>query len=193
MIYNMMRDIEDRFVKRKFPVKFAFAPERTDRETFDTAIVMGRDDTSTDLFDTAEGSKGRPAAMVGVRELASFAKIFANSTLPGADIHDHQEFCETLVDAFYVELCRWTKAHKRPLPKIPIARFMTPLELMADDYISASGVVYLMRFRIARGIYERDFNAAGPLVNELGGAGTSVNVDSNGQGRAFVTLPKVGD
>lgn len=181
MIYNMMRDIEARFTKRKFPVRFEFGPERVAREFFATTIVMARDDKS-DTFTPTAGTQGQS----GVRELASVAKIYANSPLHGAMIHDHQEFCELLVDAFYVELKNWCEGHKRRPPTISEARFMTPAEVGAEFPM---GVVYLLRFRVTRGMFERDYNGAGALTGSPAGVGGELIVSSHGTGQEIVPMP----
>lgn len=188
MIYNMMRDIQKAFVARKYPTPFKYSPERTKRELFDTAIVMGRDTGANDATLPAEGSKGHAAGMVGVRQLAAFAKFYVNSTLEGADTHDHEESCEVLIDAFQVELFRWAKLNRRGAIPIVEARYLTTLELETEI---CAGVVYLLRFRVGRGLYVRDYNAASPLTNAPAGVHTNeIDISSNGQGREVITLPE---
>lgn len=186
MIYNLMRDVQARFTARKFPVRFEFGPERTKRELYDTAIVMGRDSDKSDGFAPAEGSKGHVAGMIGVRDLAAYAKIYANSSLPGAAIHDHEEYCELLIDALYTELFNWCKEHKRSAPTIPEARYMSGEELGVEVF---AGVVYLMRFRVTRGMFVRDYNGADALTGTPAGVGGDLILSSHGTGREVVPMP----
>lgn len=196
MIYRMMQDMQARFTTRKFPVRFYFAPERTDRELFDTAIVMGRDTGKTDAISPAVGSKGPAEQMLGVRELASFAKIYANSSLIGAMSHDHEDFCEVLVDALAIEIIRWAKEHQRPAPTFVECRYLTPVELKAEAENATgapaeviNGVVYLMRFRVARGMFDRDYNGEGALTNAPAGVGGKLIVSRAGSGNEIVPMP----
>ncbi len=169
MLYEMFGDLRDRMHARKFPTHFEYGPERTHREGhhFSNLIVIERDREQSDTVEPAHGQV-RNARKKFTRHLAAKATIFACCTAAGAHVGEHERVCEALVDALLVEIEDWgTESRAGQIP-VTESRYMSAAE--RSDVETWPGVVYTVRFRVARGVQRLDYTGAGLPV----GAATAV-------------------
>lgn len=187
-----MRDVEAKLRARKFPSQFVYGPERITRVGyFDHVIVFERDRKATDLIAPAKGFENN-ARRMRVRELCVQATIYARSRLDGARVNDHEKECEQIVDALVIAFAEWgTEAKAGELP-ITEARYLT-----AEEYTDPTkpaeawgGAVYLIRFRVPRGVTARDYSGSARPTGAAAGVAGSVEVRLNaGDPPEVVDLP----
>lgn len=160
MIYTMTRDIAEILSGLEFPFPVVYGPRRTKHGLPDTEIMISRDREKGDTFAPAQGHQHNPNR-VGMRWLGCVAVIHANSSLPGARINDHENLADELADGLQCALYAWSKAARSEV-EIDQGRLVMSEELEAA-YEQWPGVVYIMRFRVARGVSRRKYGGAPPL------------------------------
>jgi hypothetical protein len=149
----MSRDLEANLLAHRFPVAVVYGPERLTREAVHgrPTIVVERDTEQSDSLSHV-AVRGN-ARKLFVRELAVRARVYAQSSLPGAHAHDHEDLCEKIVDAFLVALYQWGVEGKAGAIPITEAKYIPPPE----GFEQFPGVVYSIRFRVPRSVDERTF------------------------------------
>lgn len=173
----MMRDIEEDFRKRKFPSAFVYGPERVTREGyFDHAIVFERDREASDTVGPVKGSQSNPRKM-RVRELCVKCTIYAQSRLEGPRINEHEAECEQIVDALVIALAEWGEASRAGDLPITESRYLKAEEREAVEVWP--GVVYVLRFRVPRGVTARDYTRAARPTGAATGVGGQILVRRN--------------
>jgi hypothetical protein len=166
VIYTLARDLEERMQSRQFPVQIEYGPLRFPPAIGTSGIItLGRDYGKSDAIAPAQGkantAEQRP---VWNRDLACIAVIYAQSTLDGAGIHDHERVCEQYVDAFACALAWWA-SHPDVRAKLPVPtemRYMTPADFpdeMRPQIETWPGVAYMIRFPVARGVRDATYEA----------------------------------
>lgn len=178
MIYQFSQDITDMLVAKLFPVNVYYGPERLTRDGYyDSEIVIERDRTAADTIDTAHGNNPNPRR-TRTRDLAAFATIYARSGLPGAHIGDHEYFCEQLIDALTVCFVSWA-TQGRSVVAVTDARYV---DAKARGGVETwPGVVYVIKFRVSRGVYDRYYTGAGRLEGAAAHAAGTVVVTQDGK------------
>lgn len=87
--------------------------------------------------------------MIAVRATSGIVRIHAQSTIAGAQRHDHEDLADRIVDQVHVEL------HKAVAAAKTLYR-VTRLSLVSDDSTDGwAGVVYEIHFQVDRGVYDR--------------------------------------
>lgn len=192
MIYSLMRDVETKLRARKFPSAFVYGPERVTRTGyFDHAIVFERDRKATDLISPCHGWNNNPRKM-RVRELCVMATVYAQSRLDGAMVNEHEKECEQIVDALVIALAEWGVEGKAGELPITEARYLS-----AEEYTDPAapaevwpGVVYVVRFRVPRGVSARDYTGAARPIGAAAAVSGDVEVRQNaGDPPEVVDLP----
>lgn len=176
-ILDMMLDIQDKLVYRKFPVDFVYGPERLQRPGyFGGVVILERDREGEDQWLPAKGASTNPDSR-GVRGLAVKFTIFSRSALPSAAVFDHEFECEQYVDALLSALAEWVVAAKAGVLQIASSRYLSSKD--RDDVEAWGGVVYQVKAVIQRGVFSRDFTGAARPTGQAGGVGGAVNVAQN--------------
>lgn len=158
MIFEMVYGeggIGERWVARKFPFPIVYGPELHKRGSFDTTVVFQRDESQNDTIGSPQGFQRNPRKHY-TRKLAVEVRIYAKSSLPDAMIGDHERLCEQLVDALCVLLDEWCTEAKAGEPEFSEARYLRAAEL-EEEFQSWPGRVYVLRFRVGRGVTARDY------------------------------------
>jgi hypothetical protein len=120
------------------------------RNPTDPLIVFERD-TKPDAIDPTR-SPGVNPKIRAVRQLSATVTIYARSSLAGARVPDHQRECEQIADALIVALYEWGATTKAGAIPFVEARYLVPDEY-AHEFRSWPGVVYMIAFRVPRGVY----------------------------------------
>ncbi len=158
-IYEMSRDIADMLAAQKFPFEVRYVPERTEIEqTAPTQIHFSRCRLAPDLIGAPQGHQRNPRKSF-TRKLAVDVLVYASSTLPGAMIQEHEDLCDQIVDALTCRIDEWCTGARAGEPEFVEMRYLTAEELQALE--GWPGVVYLLRFRIGRGVTVRTFLGEG--------------------------------
>jgi hypothetical protein len=177
----MMRDVEAKLRARKFPSEFVYGPERTERSGyFDHEIIFERDRKAADLVGPVKGFENN-ARRMRVRELATQITIYAQSRVDGARVEDHEGECEQIVDALVLALAEWgVEAKAGDLP-ITESRYLTAQERgeVGAPVEVWPGVVYVIRFRVPRGVSARNYEGSARPTGEAAGVSGSVEVRRN--------------
>ena len=177
MIYKMSRDLGLMLITRKFPIRVEFGPERTARDAAsDSVIVVERDFAASDAFDFTHGVNPN-ARRSSSRGLAAVATIYARSSLPGVRPSDHEDFCETLLDALLISLNEWVKQ------ATGVEFGVSPGGITDGRYVPIDsaeeiwpGVKYVLKFRIPRGVSKRDYDGNARPTGTPAGIETTRNV-----------------
>jgi hypothetical protein len=183
MIYALARDIDARLTARKFPVRVVYGPERTTREGYAPVIVVERDRTASDTVGPPKGTQRNPRKYM-TRTLAVSATIYAQSSLPGAMIQDHERSCEQLVDAFLVSLYEHLAAEQAGTISVSSARYLAASE--RNDVETWPGVVYVIKFFVPRAVLALDYTGEAKPTAAAPGFVNAVRVSIDGENYEIV-------
>jgi hypothetical protein len=173
MIYKMLRAIATDMASRGYPVAFIYGPEIVVREgCASLSILVERDDQGGDTFAPVTAPQ-RNALRTFNRMLGVRALFEVSSTLEGARRNEHEHECDDLVDGFVTALYAWAKANQVAAVEFVESRYLSAEE--RDGSIALPGVVYLLRFRVARGVTRKDYDGSA-LASQDGWSGTSAEV-----------------
>ncbi len=174
MIFDQAQAISAEMAKRKFPITFAYGPQRQPHALGSYVIVIERDRDTPDTLKPVTGAHKNPPHVAN-RELAVKAVCYVRSPLPGATIAEHEIDCEQIVDGLLVSVMRTGRiASNAASIEIGESRYLKPGEVDYPDGVETwPGVAYLLRWRVARAVQVLDFKAA-PLPT--GAAAATSNV-----------------
>lgn len=160
MIYELSQDLQTKLAARKFPTVIEYGPRFAAIEDWrDHLVVVERDRENADQLEPGNGFNENPRRVCN-RGLAVRATIYAKSTLDGSRINEHEYECEQIVDGLITALTQWGTEQNARLggiaASIQEARYLRKEEL-PQSAETWPGVVYLLRFRVSRGVYVRDY------------------------------------
>ena len=183
MIYTISREIADKLVTRGVPFPVVYGPEREVRTNLGVGrnrIVIQRDDQSGDPVGPARSQRQNPR-MVGLRSVGVVVRIYAQSTVEGAQRHDHERLADRVEDAFEVVLKQVVGARDT------LYRWRTPPRFLRADELAMQGlgvwpgVVYESRLEIDRGVYDTTYaDGSAPGEFALADVASSTTVTVNG-------------
>jgi hypothetical protein len=192
MIYGMARDLQDKLTARKFPTQIEYGPRRMAVEAWhDHLVIIERDRDATDSLAPANGLQTNPRRICN-RGLAVKATIYARSALDDARVNEHEHECEQIVDALIVALQEWgTEARARlgdVTPTVSESRYLKLSEFPEQE--TWPGVVYVLRFRVMRGVVVRDYEGSARPTGSAAFVGNGIALRQNGTGTPeIVPLP----
>lgn len=159
MIYRMGRNLETALRARKFPLKIEYGPEAHAKLNYPSGvIVLERDSERGDSALQAPRGTQRNPRKSGRREIGCVATIYGASTTPGARRPEHEGVCDTFVDAFLAELEKWAKLAQIVFISVDESRYLSAAERSGEQ--TWPGVVYRVRFRVPRTVFDRDYTGA---------------------------------
>lgn len=181
MIYELTTALQAKFTAKRFPTVFEYGPRRMTVETYhDHLIVIERDREAADQLSAANGQQVNPRRFCN-RALTVKATIYAQSRLDGARINEHEFECEQIVDALIVSLQEWGGEARARLgdvtPTISEARYLKLSEFQEGE--AWPGVVYVLKFRVMRGVIKRDYEQQARPVGAATSVGNVVEVRQN--------------
>lgn len=187
MIYQMANDLAVNLQARKFPVHVFYGPERLTREGVSSmSIVVSHDRNRGDAVVPAAGALQNPKKFAE-RRLGCVAFLYVAASCDGARQNEHEHECDALVDALLVEIYKWCAAGRAGYPTIVESRYLSEDEIASlgagDEYSAErlNGVVYVLRWTVARAILEKDYTGAARPVGTPAAVGTTaVRVSLNG-------------
>lgn len=185
MIYEISRAVDARLRSKKFPVHVTYErSELIQAGIQDQRVTMMRDTDQGDSFAAPIGAHQNPRKRAD-RQVGGRALLWVRSSLPGAMIGDHERLCDTLVDATFCALLEAARVVCR-VGSLTVGecKYLSPKELVdlgvaASVTDSWSGVVYSMRFKAPRGVYDVDYAGNGLPETTLNGITGEVRIRRN--------------
>ena len=179
MIHQMSVDVAADLQERKFPVTVVYGPERTLREAWHSAlIVFERDREQGDTIDVVRGTQ-RNARRRYTRGVGVKVTVYAKSGVSGAMVHEHEREADAIVDGLVTQLDRWAVEGKAAPLEWTESRFLTPEEV--DESELGAGAVYRLRFRVGRGVDERDYEGSAQPTGAATSTANAIEVSINGE------------
>lgn len=178
MIYEITKELATKLSARQVPWRVIYGPERTQTVVpVDPRIVVSRDRKGGDEFPGFR-SLHRPPSR-GLRRLGVSVRVFAQSTVAGARVQDHERLGDAAVDQVQAALYEIGKIRKTELTLVS-GRYLDAAELELEGLLTWPGVVYELRFTVDRNVVDRDW---AQVAAEEVEAGTDVTVTSTTQVR----------
>lgn len=150
MLYEISREIEAELQARGCGYPVVYGPERVPTSLVNCRIVVQRDRGTNENVSAPKFRAPNPR-MIAVRATAGKCRIFAKSSLPGANAWDHEREADHVADAFTVAL--HVAVRKRNTEyRISGGKLLTAQEL---EYLSISawpGAVYDLDFEVDRAV-----------------------------------------
>ncbi|HEU4431454.1 MAG TPA: hypothetical protein VFT98_22025 [Myxococcota bacterium] len=191
MIYALARDIDAELRTRGVPFPVLYGPEgRTTTALTRNRIVIERPRERGADSTSGPRSQHNNPGIVNVRAVAAVVRIFAQSTVAGAAVQDHEDLADAAADMFEAALYKVTKSAKwRTLYTLPAWGLLGQAELQLLELTTWNGVVYEARFTVDRGVKnaltwtapsrpEKEFGVGADKV----GITSTTQVTINGQG-----------
>lgn len=150
------------------PFEFRYGPQQVPDKVGGTRLEMSRDYGADEAI--APGRDMKNPRMAAIRRTPAVIRIFARSTLQGAQRHDHERLADTLADMCLAALPAIVRTAKTTWAK-------TNAGLVADKTADGwAGVVYEIRFTIDRGVYDTTFAGAAAAEFTAGAMVTTPDV-----------------
>lgn len=172
MLYEISKDVSAALVANNVPLPVVYGPERVDAmaSVGRQRIVFERD---RELGDGVElNMRARPTnpIMIAVRPIGAVCRVYAQSTIAGAAVHDHERIADQAVDKVVAAL-RKVVATRRTLWRVSSSKLLSAAELEERGLERWPGVVYELRFSVDRGVTDTTWiGEARPEVT-IGGEG----------------------
>lgn len=164
-VYLCARAVGTHLATKNFPFPVKYGPERLKREAVSTtSIVFERDRGNSESFEAPRGQQQNPRKMA-TRQHGAMATIYARSNVPGAMVQDHEALCDQIVDAVFVGLYRWAKAQQLTTITLTEARYLSAAD--RNDIETWDGAVYVIRFKVPAGVFDRDYAGDGRPETEV--------------------------
>lgn len=177
MIYDLALAVADRLQAKKYSVAVVYGPDQLTPGNYDSRIVIERDRDSTDELAAPTGG-GRNPPKIATRYVNATATIWAKSNLDGARVGDHERLCEQFVDAVTAAVHVLVSARQHRAPTFTESRMLkTPPAGVTPSVWP--GVVYVIRWRVPRGVYDVDFNGDGLPTGSPTATSNSVEIRRN--------------
>jgi hypothetical protein len=155
-----------------------YGPEHTSHGDFTPIVVIERDHTRVDSVDAPLGAQRNPRKHA-VRRLSVEVRVYARSTLGGAQLGDHERECEALVDAVITTLDEWVTEAKAGEVAYRDTRYLSSED--RADVETWPGVVYMLSLTIGRGVFKKDYDGSALPTGQPGGLKSTTSVRYTGQ------------
>ena len=154
MIYEITREVEAELRAQACPVPVVYGPERQGAGVAITTsrIVIERDRGRGDETKPGRARTLNPR-MVAVRGIGAICRIYAQSTLTGAAVHDHERLADQVIDKVTVALHKIVSRRQTEW-RISSAKLLTREELALRGLEVWPGVVYEIHFSVDRGVFD---------------------------------------
>lgn len=175
MIYTITTEVATALTAKGVPYPVIYGPERAPASVNETRVVIERDRRATDSFAAPMSPKLNPRRFA-LRWQAVQVWIYAQSTLPGARVEDHERVAEQLVDKLTIALTRAVRTRDNQL-RFASAHYLGDAELEQLGLETWQGVVYQISCEISRSVDDTDWVNAKASEATMGGAhGVSIAV-----------------
>ena len=168
MIYEVTREVHTALQAQGVPYAVVYGPERAPASVNETRIVIERDRRASDSFAPPMSPALNPRRF-GLRWQAVQAWVFAQSTLDGAGVHDHERIAEQLVDKLTIALTRAVVSRKDQL-RFTSAHYLGAEEAQLLGLEAWQGVIYQLSCEISRSVDDTSWAGAKAVEATVGGA-----------------------
>lgn len=163
-MFRFCAEIQSLMREREFPVEVKPGPERVSREYGrGHVIIIERDREAGDSVFAPPNANSigttTIAKMLRISTQSAKATIYVRSSLPGAHEGNHVEECDKVRDGLFCALYRWGVVGKTGDVPITGARFIDQDKI--PELERWPGVIYEVKFRYGRGIFDRNYSGDG--------------------------------
>lgn len=182
MIASVAVGVLEELRARKFPLKrIEYGPEPFERCPHHTAVIMARDVATGDRFAPPTGSAPRGhvndnGRVLARRDVGAECWILAKASQPNATHADHEYVADQLVDGLQCALYRWASKARQPVAIVGGGVVYGPE--LPGAFERFPGVVYRLRFTVARGVADSDYDGNGADYANLDAVNTGSNVST---------------
>jgi len=185
MLYEISKEIAAELQLKKCPYAVVYGPERLPVSMTTPRIVIERDRQSPEQISAPKSRTVNPIMML-TRAIAGQIRVFAKSSVSGANVYNHERECDKAVDRVTVALHKVARRRCTEY-RITRAKLLNTTELQYEGLESWPGVVYQINFEIDRGVLDTDWTGDGADTAEIGGTGgvtigASVSVSGSATG-----------
>ena len=179
MLREIASEMQAELDARACPFRIVYGPERAPISLAQCRAVIERDRGGTENV-SAPKSRGPNPRMIAVRSTSAKCRVFAKSSLSGANVYDHERFADQMVDQLTVSLHACVRRRCTEY-RISSARILAAEELQLLDLEAWPGVVYEFKFEVDRGVFDTTWTGERRPTVDMGGAGgvslgTSVSI-----------------
>lgn len=163
-----MREVEARLAAKLCPLPLVYGPERTDAmaSLTQSRIVFERERGASEGIQASATRPTNPRN-VAVRFLPVVVRIYAQSTLSGARVHEHERIADQAADKL-IEALRHVVVARKNRIEFTGGRLLSALELEERGLSSWAGVVYELRFTTDRSVTTANWAGAARPEATLG-------------------------
>lgn len=187
-VYEMVKGaegLEETLRAKHFPFPVIYGPQHPQPHGGATLLLFQRDRMAHEAV-TASAAQPVRQTSAPVTRMKKWAdrtvgvecRIYARASVAGAMPHDHEELADYLADGVICAVIAWCEANKAGAAKFVECRYLVPDELMTEtgEPEKFPGVVYMVRFQLARGVFERTFEKLGKPVGLITGVSNEADV-----------------
>ncbi len=156
MIYAIMRDVETALRAKGCPIPFGYGPERNAPGSLTHARIVFERSAAPEAYEIVRSQRSNPRQRA-VLPMAATVRVYAQSTLAGAGVHDHERLADKACDALVCAAYDVISARKA-MWITPIRRRTTAAELELIGLQTWPGVAYEMTFTFQRGVADVDWS-----------------------------------
>lgn len=172
-LHDVFVQLRDRLKANGVPFEVAYGPQPVPMKVGTSRLQVMRDYESGDAVLPTRSQRPNPN-QVAVRAVGGIVRIFASSTLEGAQRHNHEAIADQLADQVHVALHRIVQAG-RTLWRVQ------RMGLLPDGTVDGwSGVVFEIRFQIDHGVEDRSWTGEAAPEGSFTTGATSLSVSGPG-------------
>lgn len=192
MLREISREIETELRARDCSYAVVYGPERLPSSVTNCRIVVERERGTVENA-SAPKSRAPNPRMVAVRAIAGRCRIFAKSSVPGANVWDHEREADLATDLFVVALHAVVRRRLTEC-RVTSGKILPASELEYQQISAWPGVVYELSFEVNRGVYDTTWAGEKRPSVEVGGtSGISITnaITAGGDPSGSNSLPSV--
>jgi len=173
MLAAITSQLRDSLQARLVPHPVRYGPERaTQSSSVRPHVTIERDRQQGDTIGPPPTNRRNPRLLYK-RGIGGICRVFAHSTVAGAQVEDHERDADKVINQVIIALRDIIVARKSAM-RIRSSRFLTASEL-AEAGLTYPGVVYELRFEVDMGVADTNYQAEAADESTFGGEhGTSV-------------------
>ena len=167
MIYQLAQLVKSELAAQGCPYSVVYGPERAPYSLSTPRIVIERDRTSSETIAAPRARMANPVN-VATRIIACKARVFAQSTLGGATVGNHEAEADLVVDKLICAIFKCVRIQKK-LFEFGQGKLLGADELKYSGLEAWPGVVYELEFTVDRGVFQTTWTQAAKAEATLGG------------------------
>lgn len=168
MIYRFAKDLGENLSRRGYPVTVSYAGAVVRDGAGSLSIDVQRDLGTGELIQARLGIDKASPRTPAMRQIPVLLAIDACAEVPGARSNEHEAALDQLVDAVIVEVLAWAWLARTQVSWGPG---------VIEPSKASVGLVYQMRFTLARAVGERSYSGTARSVAAVSDAVTTVDLD----------------